>query len=103
MLTNQGEKHIRFKTNDKLGSLHFQAVPSVVKPLASAARIANKGNVIVLNGLDGKSFIYNKASKTKIPIRQENCVYVMDVDYMADVVPEVSQRPVAEAPFRRPA
>ena len=75
----------------KIGSLNFQAIAEVSKPLASAAKIANRGNIIVMDGVDGKSFIYNKASKTKVPLRQENNVYVMDVEYMA------------EAPFQRPA
>ena len=31
------------------------------KPLASAAKIANKGNIIVLSGDDSESYIFNKA------------------------------------------
>ena len=37
--------------------------------------------------LDGDGFdsdIYSKASKHKIPIYQENNVYVMDVDFMVE-------------------
>ena len=103
MLTNKGEKRIKFKTNDKIGSLNSQAISEVAKPLASAAKIANKGNIIVLDGINSKSFIYNKASKTKIPIYQENNVYVMDVDYMTDAPVGVSQREHSEEPFRRQA
>ena len=85
-LVNRGEKRIKFKTAGKqIAKLNFQAIAEVKKPLASAARIANKGNLIVLDEDGGESYILNKASKTKIPIHQENGVYVMNVDYMAEV------------------
>ena len=97
-------KHIKFKTDDdRSGSLNFQAIPEVTKPLASAAKIANKGNLIVLDALEGEGFIYNKASKTKIPLKQENNVYVMDVDYIVDPSVAVPQRKQSEEPFRRQA
>ena len=102
-MTNQGEKRIKFKTDNKIGSLNFQAIPEVAKPLASAAKIANKGNLLVLDALEGESYIYNKASETKIPLKQEKNVYVMDVDYMVDSSVAVPQRKTSEEPFRRQA
>ena len=76
--------------------MNFQAIDEVQKSLASAAQIANKGNVIVL-GVDGcDSYIFNKEPKQKIPIHQENGVYVMNVDFM------VEDAGSAEATFRRP-
>ena len=68
--------------------MNFQAITEVTKPLASAAKIANKGNIIVLDADGRDSYIYNKSTKTKIFIQRKNNVYVMSVDFMADV-PEV--------------
>ena len=66
------------------------------KPLASAANIANKGNLIVLDEDGGESYIYNKKP---IPIHQENNVYVLDVDYMTEIDDSSKS---TEVPFRRP-
>ena len=63
--------------------------------MTSAAKIADKRNIIVLNGDDSESYIFNKASKQKIPIYQENGVYVMDVEFM------VEDEDSAEATSRR--
>ena len=63
--------------------------------MASAAKIANKGNIIVLGGDGCSSYIFNKASKSKIPIYQENNVYVMDVDFL------VTEDGQVDTPFRR--
>ena len=49
-----------------------------------AARIANKGNIIVLDEEGWDSYIYNKITEKSIPIRQENNVYVLDVEYMTE-------------------
>ena len=62
--------------------MSFQAIPEVKKPLTSAAKIANKGNIIVLDEEGGGSFIYNKVTEKSIPIRQESNVYVLGVEYM---------------------
>lgn len=83
-LINTGERRIKFKSDSKLGRLSFQAIDELKTPLASAAKIANKCNVIVLNGDDSESYIFNKVSKQKIPIYQESGVYVMDADFMVD-------------------
>ena len=54
-----------------------------------------KGNLIVLDGDVCDSYIFNKVTKQKIPIYQENNVYVMDVDFMteANEPPEDQQPP----------
>lgn len=49
ILFNQGEKRIKFRAGQHVGKLHFQAIAEVKKPLASAAKITNKGNLIVLD------------------------------------------------------
>lgn len=93
-LVNKGEKCIKFRSGRKLGSLSFQAIEEVKKPLASAAKIANRGNVVVLDGDGCDSYISNKATEQKILIYQENNVYVMDFDFMPEDV---------QVPFQRQA
>lgn len=75
----------------------FQATEEAKKPQTSAAKIANKGNIIVLDGGDCDSYISNKASRQKIPVYQENNVYVMDVGFMTAIV-DSSDEP--QVPFR---
>ena len=94
-LINMGEKRIKFQSGENLGKLHSQAISEVKKPLASAAKIASKGNIIVLDGDGCNSYIFNKASKSKIPIYQENNVYVMDVDFL------VAEDGQVDTPVRR--
>ena len=94
-LVNKGEKRIKFKAGSKIGKLNFQAINEVKKPLASAAKIANKGNVIVLDAEGCDSYIMNKSTKQRIPIHQENNVYVMNVDFMTD------SGDFSEPPFQR--
>ena len=96
-LVNHGEKCIEFMTRENAGKLFFQAIPKV-KPLASAARIANNGNTIVLDEEGGDSYIYNKVTEKTIPIRQVNHVYVLDVEYMTEDKDEYG-----EVPFQRQA
>ena len=98
-MVNQGEKRLKFRAGQHIGKLHVQAINEVKKPLASAAKIANKGNLIVLGEDGGESYIYNKATKRYIPIHQENNVYVLDVDYMTEIDKDSES---VEVPFRRP-
>ena len=81
-----------------MGKLHVQAINEVKKPLASAGKIANKGNIIVLDVEGCDSYIMNKSTKQKIPIYQENNAYVMGVDYLAENVDIVGD---SESPFQR--
>ena len=95
---NHGEKRVKFRAGESSGRLNFQAVPEVKKPLASAAKIANKGKIIVLDEEGGDSYIYNKTTEKSISSRQENNVYVLDVDYMTELD---DSSEVVEVPFRR--
>ena len=83
-MVNMGEKRIKFRSGSKLGKLNFPAVAEVMKPLASAAKIANKGNIIMLNGDGFDSYIFNKEPKQKVHIYQEHTVDVMGVDFMVE-------------------
>ena len=47
--------------------------------------MAAKGNRIVLDGEGCASYIENKASKVRIPLKIEKGVYVMDVEVMKEV------------------
>ena len=57
----------------------FQATTDVQKPLAAASRITAKGNRIVLEDATSESYIENKASGVRIPLRIENGVYIMEM------------------------
>jgi len=89
-LVNVGEKRPHFVTNGVKTSMTFQATTGVKKPLAAASRIAAKGNRIVLEGEGSSSYIENKATGKRIPIKLENGIYMMEMQ-------------VSEPPFTRPA
>ena len=94
-LTNKGEKTITFQSGEVLGSMSFQAIDSLQQPLAPAARITEKGNQIVFNDLEGKSYIQNHSTGKKVPLHKESGVHVMNVEYLSEM--EIDQS------FRRPA
>ena len=78
-LENVGEKRPRFKINGVPTMMRFQATTHVKKPLAAASRITQKGNRIILDDADSLSYIENKATGTRIPLKIENGIYVMEV------------------------
>ena len=88
-LYNEGEKKVYFKNvNDStIGMAEFQCM-EVKKPLASVARIVDKGNRVVFepNG----SYIQSIETGKKIDLVRENGTYTMEVEYMAEVEQEVN-------------
>ena len=78
-LTNVGEIRPRFKSSGTMASMAFQATTDVQKPLAAASKIAAKGNRIVLDDAASESYIENKASGVRIPLKIENGVYMMEM------------------------
>ena len=78
-LEKVGEKRPQFVTNGIHTTMPFQATTKVQKPLASASRIVAKGNRIVLDGPGCSSYIENKATGVKIPLKMENGIYTMGV------------------------
>ena len=78
-LRNMGEKRPKLEINGVAASMTFQATSHVRKPLAAASKITAKGKRIVLYDENSLSYIENKATGTKIPLRIENGVYVMEV------------------------
>ena len=90
-LVNVGEKKPQFKTNGVDASMTFQATTLVKKPLAAASKIAAKGNRVVLDDEESPSYIENKRTGTRIPLKLKNGVYMMEMQ-------------VKEGqPFQRPA
>ena len=65
-------------------AMTFQATSHVRKPLAAASKITAKENRIVLDDEHSLSYIENKATGTKTPLKIENGVYVMEVAVFAN-------------------
>jgi len=81
-IPNKGEKKVRFKTiNGKKSSITFQ-VAQVRKPLASVARIVDKGNVVVFGPKE--SYIQNIKTQEKVPVERRNGTYHIDVEYLIE-------------------
>ena len=57
----------------------FQATTDVKKPLAAASKITAKGNRIGLDDAESESFIETRETGTRIPLRIENGVYMMEM------------------------
>ena len=94
----QGGEEDQIQVWPKNWQSELQAIEEVRKPLASAAKIANKGNIIVLDGDGCDSYIFNKPTMQKIPIYQENNVYAMDVDFMIEGTDSLDKQ---QPPFQR--
>ena len=62
-----------------INSAEFQCT-TVTKPLASMARIAAKGNGVVLEEDGG--YIENKVSGKRIPIIRDRGTYAIEMEYM---------------------
>ena len=101
-LRNVGEKRPHFRTNGIQTAMTFQATTHVKKPLAAASKITANGNRIVLDDENSLSYIENKATGTKIPLKIENGVYVMEVA-IDPVAPTALSPSGSPSPFRRQA
>lgn len=84
-LVNQVGRRVKSNVGHALGSFSFQAINEVKKPLASAAKITNKGNIIVPHEDGRDSHISNKKMKKASPTYQEHNFYVMSVDFMTEL------------------
>ena len=76
---------MNFKPDGQLGmaSMKFQ-VSDVTKPLASVARIVEKGNVVQFGAGKNDSFILNVSTGRKIPLHREKGSFVLDVEYLVE-------------------
>lgn len=80
IMRNVGQKRVRFRTSTgTINAITFQAT-DVRKPLASVARIVEKGNRVVFS--PAESYIENVATGKRVPIEQENNTYVMNVTFV---------------------
>ena len=57
----------------------FQCATGVKKPLAAAPNITVKGNRIVLGDANSNSYIENKATGVKIPLKLKNGIYMLEL------------------------
>ena len=82
-MDNYGEKRARFGKEglEGISNMLFQ-VTDVGKPLASVARILDKGNTVVFSRSMGGSYIVNDRSGRKIPLVEEKGTFVMEVEYL---------------------
>ena len=78
-LINVGEKKPQFKTNGINATMTFQATTMIKKPLAAASNIAEKGNRVVLDDAESPSYIEDKKTGTRIPLKLKNGVYMMEM------------------------
>ena len=83
-LYNEGEKKVFFKNlNDTtVGMSEFQCM-DVKKPLASVAKIVDKGNRVVFEPTG--AFIQSIETGKKIPLVREHGTYAMEVEFLAEV------------------
>ena len=89
-LVNVGKKLHHFITNGIEISMTFQATTGVKKPLAGASKRTVKGHRIVFDEANSDSYIENKATGLKIPLKLENGIYMLEIA-------------VAQPPFREQA
>ena len=64
--------------------LKFQ-VTDVRGPLLAVRRLVVKGNKVVLAGDDQKSYIMNKATKVKIPVKNKGGAFVIEAHFVKRV------------------
>jgi hypothetical protein len=64
-----------------MASMTFQ-VSDVTKPLASVARIVERGNIVQFGTDKEECFIMNKKTGRKIPIDREKGSFVLNVEYL---------------------
>ena len=70
-----------FKKDGKVKGMNFE-VTDCKKPLASVAKIVDKGNRVVFD--EDESYIYNKKTGEKIMLERERGTFVMLVEFEVD-------------------
>ena len=61
--------------------LKFQ-VTDFRKPLLAFRRLVGKGNKVVLAGDDEESYVFNKATKVKIPAKKKGGSFVIEAHFV---------------------
>jgi len=80
-MNNYGGTQIMFKKDGKVKGMNFE-VTDCKKPLASVAKIVDKGNRVVFD--EDESYIYNKKTGEKIMLERERGTFVMLVEFEVD-------------------
>ena len=86
-MEHHGQKEVFFKCggeNKEPMGLTFQ-VTDVKKPLLAVRRLVEKGSKVVLAAGDGESYIYNGATKTKVPVKKKGGSFVIEAHFMKQV------------------
>ena len=80
-LENYGGTQVKFEKDGKLKAMDFQ-VTDCKKPLASVAKIIDRGNRVVFD--KDESYILNKATGENIMLERERGTFVMVVEFEMD-------------------
>jgi hypothetical protein len=82
-MKHYGEKQVMFKyAGAKVPvGLKFQ-VTDVKRPLLAVRRLVEKGNVVMLSGVSGESYVYNKEAKMRIPIVKKGGSFVIEAEFV---------------------
>ena len=80
-MENYGGTQVKFEKDGERKAMNFQ-VTDCKKPLASVAKIIEKGNRVVFD--EEGSFILNKATGKKIKLERERGTFVMVVEFEMD-------------------
>lgn len=83
-----------------MAAIQFQ-VTGVNKPLASVSRILDQGNSVLFTRDGAGSCIINGTTGARIPIREENRVFVLDVEFFEPSSDESGEQS-GTSPFARP-
>ena len=84
-MQHYGEKEVLFKyeggeKRDPIG-IRFQ-VTDVRKPLLAVRRLVEKGNMVVLAGEGEESYIMNRETKVKIPVKKKGGSFVIEAHFV---------------------
>jgi hypothetical protein len=85
-MQHYGQKEVIFKHangKDPIG-LTFQ-VTDVKKPLLAVRRLVEKGNKVVLSGVDGESYILNEATRVKVPVKKKGGSFVVEAHFVKEI------------------
>ena len=87
-MRHYGQKEVIFEhanSKDPIG-LTFQ-VTDVKKPLLAVRRLVEKGNKVVLSGVNGESYIQNEQSKVKVPVKKKGGSFVIEAHFVKEISP----------------
>jgi len=80
-MENYGGTQVKFEKYGKVRAMNFE-VTDCKKPLASVAKIVDRGNRVVFD--QDESYIFNKQTGEKIILERERGTFVMLVEFEVD-------------------